>query len=190
MNLEVFCRDIRKTLHWPRLKPDPVFKDIDYDADLVPLDKVDEWVQNRRYKNKREGTKEFGEGAQPISSRKRARSDEQVDTDKQMSQGYLPTFLPENRRSSLDAYRTPPGNTFTPTLDGPNTPVYARSGTPSLGAEDDVWAPQPGEGLITNSPAEDATEARLASLGVTGSPKPLLKKPQNLYSGPSAGHEE
>jgi hypothetical protein len=190
MNLEVFCRDIRKTLHWPRLKPDPVFKDIDHDADLVPLDKVGEWVQNKRRKNKWGDIKELGDSARPISSRKRAWSNEQVDMDRQMSQGYPSVFLPEKRRSSLDTHRIPPGNVFTLALDGPNTPVYARPGTPPLGAEDDVWAPQPGEGLITNSPAEDPTEARLASLGVTGSPKPLLKKAQNIYSGPAANHEE
>lgn len=55
---------------------------------------------------------------------------------------------------------------------GPGTPTLARIGTP-FEDEDDVWAPQPGEGAATLQQETDPTEALLKSLGVEGGPKPL-----------------
>lgn len=189
INLEVFCLDIRKTLHWPMLEADPVFKDIDYDSELVPLDKVDEWLQNRPYRNKVTDIMGFERGSHTHRS-KRALSDEVVDRNRGVNLGSYSTFPLEKCRQSLETHRTSPGNHFTSMFDGSSTPVYARPSTPSLGAEDDVWAPQPGEGLSTNSPTRDPTEVRLAALGVTGSPKPLSKRQSKPYFGTLASYEE
>jgi hypothetical protein len=188
-NLEIFARDIRLSLHWPSLKADPVFNDIDFDSPLIRLDAIESWIQQRQ--NRLDLTELSQNGSQPSPTLKRAWTEGQGNDSKKMC---LDTLL------GFDASRSPyaphggmdgagelarPERDVTPVVDRSTTPAFGRSATPSFGADDDAWAPQPGEGQTTISPVTDPTEVLLASLGVTGSPKPIATKNPGLLTSPT-----
>jgi hypothetical protein len=185
-NLEIFARDIRLSLHWPSLKADPVFNDIAFDSPLIPLDGIESWIQQRQ--NRLDLVELMQSGCQPSPTRKRAWSEEQ-DNNSKICRDVLPEpdifgshHAPQTGMyGSNEALR--PARDVTPAVDRSTTPAFERSGTPSFGA-DDAWAPQPGEGQIATSPITDPTEALLASLGVTGSPKPIAPKNAALHMSP------
>lgn len=187
-NLEIFARDIRKSLHWPSLKADPVFSDIAFDSPMILLDYIESWIQQRQ--NRLDLAELMQSGGQTSPSRKRAWSEEQDNNSKKICRDVL--LEPDISRS----YQAPqgsmdgasellrPARDVTPAVERSTTPAFERSGTPSFGADDDAWAPQPGEGQITTSPVTDPTEALLASLGVSGSPKPIVPKNSGLLTSP------
>ena len=191
-NLEIFVRDIRSSLNWAILKGDPVFKDIDHDSPSIPLDQLKAWVkyQVRREQPKTSVSEEFDqESPVPQKAFCYDGSDDhpiheaplQPDVSEYYQQSPVsPSPLQPSRRPSSNRSETP--------VLGQTTPSVARSGTPSFGTDDDAWAPQPGEGQILTSPVEDPTEALLASLGVTGSPKPVSQKSATCHS--TAGYKE
>ena len=184
-NLKEFTRSIRSAPQWSYLKEDPAFSDSELDGPLIPFHEIPGWTAARH------GTEELPENRRP--SRKRAWSDEQDDVDNQIKlesahhdtpgqqaedqqEGQPKTKRQKNKETQeqqlfADASPERPG---TPTATA-GTPVLGRAGTPSFGADDDVWAPQPGEGA--ESAPVDPTEALLASLGVSGSPKPVQEEP-------------
>jgi hypothetical protein len=187
-NLEIFVRDIRLSLHWPSLKDDPVFNDIAFDSPLIPLDDIESWIQQRQ--NRLDLAELVQNGGQPSPTRKPAWSEEQDNNSKKICRDAL--IEPDISRSHQapqagmdEASEFPrPARDVTPAVERSTTPAFGRSGTPSFGADDDAWAPQPGEGQITTSPITDPTEALLASLGVTGSPKPIAPKNLGLHTSP------
>lgn len=189
-NLEVFTRGIRYSLHWPSVKADPVFNDIAYGSPLIALDDIGSWIQQRQ---QRHVLSELAQdGSQPSPSHEPAWSEEQEDDKPHISPE---VFLEPELSGIHQAPQRPPRDLYrndsaghdragTPVVGGSSTPAFGRSGTPSFGAEDDAWAPQPGEGQVTTSPVADPTEALLASLGVTGTPKPISQKHSGLHMSP------
>jgi len=186
-NLDIFARDIRLSLHWPSLKADPVFTDIAFDSPLIPLDDIESWIRQRQ--NRFDLVELMQSGGQPSPTHKRAWSEEQDNNSKKICRNVLlePDILRSHQapqagmHESNEALR--PARDVTPAVDRSTTPAFERSGTPSFGA-DDAWAPQPGEGQFATSPITDPTEALLASLGVTGSPKPIAPKNAALNTSP------
>lgn len=186
-NLKDFIRPIRSQPQWSYLKDDPAFSNSKLEeGPLIPLHEVPAWMAARH------GT-ELPDTDGPSPSRKRARSeeeDEQEDIDNQIKQEaateHLSGTIPSKRQKNED---TEDENTIIVKTEKiptgrPGTPTFGRDGTPSLGTDDDVWAPQPGEGAV---PAPiDPTEALLASLGVSGSPKPIRKSSVPLPTTESA----
>jgi hypothetical protein len=189
-NLEIFAREIKLSLHWPSVKADPVFNEIAYGAPLIPLDDIDSWIHQRQ--NRQVLLELEQDGGHPSPSGKPAWSAELEDDRKLIS--YEAHIEPGNGRihqASQGPARDVDSNDLakldragTPAVNGSGTPAFGRPGTPSFGAEDDAWAPQPGEGEVTTSPVADPTEALLASLGVTGTAKPISQMNTGLHMSP------
>jgi hypothetical protein len=181
-NLKDFMRPIRSQPQWDYLKEDPAFSDSTIEGDSIPLDEVPAWMAARQ------GT-EVVEPRPSILSRKRPRSAEQDENEQDnvysqiKQEGAIEVLDPgmPNKRQKNDGHAEEETliipTASTPT-GGPRTPTLGRSGTPSLDADDDVWAPQPGEGVA--SALQDPTEVLLASLGVSGSPKPVTARRGSL----------
>jgi hypothetical protein len=185
-NLKEFTRSIRSAPQWSYLKEDPAFSDSELDGPLIPFHEIPAWTATRH------GTADLPDSRRP--SRKRAWSDEQDDVDNQIKlesrhldpsgeqvdenqqEGEPKTKRQKNEesREKQQSSDASPERSGTPTATA-STPVLGRAGTPSFGADDDVWAPQPGEGA--ESALVDPTEALLASLGVSGAPKPVEEEP-------------
>jgi hypothetical protein len=170
-NLKEFIQPIRSQPQWSYLQEDPAFSDAALDGELIPLQDVPEWMAKRQgidlhsLSRKREYPDEGHNGY----------ADSAVDLEPlaESPNGDVPT-----KRRKVEDVDHEMSNTSTvqPPAATPGTPTLPRAGTPSLDTEDDVWAPQPGEGALAASVNEDPTEALLASLGVTGSPKPVRKR--------------
>ena len=174
-NLKDFMRPIRSQPQWSYLKDDPAFSESSLDDELlIPFDEVPAWMAARH------GI-ELPNSNRPSSSRKRARDEEENEQDDidnriklEIVTEHLSPQVSSKRQKNeevvdkdtiiVQVSSTPTGRPGTPTLE--------KVGTPSFDAEDDVWAPQPGEGA---SASVDPTEALLASLGVSGNPKPVRK---------------
>jgi hypothetical protein len=170
-----FSRSVRDALNWSVLKVDPAFAEIDLDSPLIPIDEVKQWMA------KRQGIIEDN----PEASRKRNRSGE---PDLQDHQGYIddettneadvepqdqgpPSKRPRNEKSD-QAISEKEG---TPSIP---IPVHAAiGGTPCLESDDNAWAPEPGERACSPAAPDDDREVLLASLGVTGAPKPVSQEP-------------
>lgn len=167
-NEKEFVRSIRDAPQWSYLQEDPAFSDIILDGATIPFDELVDWIPVHH------GTAipDEQEQDQPADlTRKRSRSDfhgdDQDDVDSQIKlEAEVEVNSPPNKRQKkrrLHKVKEEP-ITMTPMN------VDTRDGTPCLAAvdTDDAWAPSPGE----TSPM-DPTEALLASLGVSGSPKPV-----------------
>ncbi|TAQ87545.1 hypothetical protein B7494_g4124 [Chlorociboria aeruginascens] len=175
-NLKEFTRPIQTSPQWSYLQQDPAFAKINLDSELIPLDSINAWMHARHgttaeeQRNRRTSAK----------SRKRGWSEEhedQADVDNQLQQGVSDSQISSKRQKNEASPRVIVVESPASSICG--TPTLARSGTPSFGAEEGVWAPEPGEGVVL-----DPTEALLQSLGVTGSPKPVRpQKPRYLPLG-------
>lgn len=184
-NLKDFMQPIRSQPQWSYLKDDPVFSDPKVEeGPLISLHDVPAWMAARH------GTEVPDPGSTSLS-RKRARSaeeDEQEDIDHQTELAAVTENTNENtsnKRQKTEDEDIIVQTSNTPT-GRPGTPTLGRAGTPAIGAENDVWAPQPGEGAA--SAPFDPTEALLASLGVSGSPKPVRKGSTTALSIPESTH--
>jgi hypothetical protein len=149
------------------VKADPVFYDIKWDAALISIEESINWARNQAH----EGAQE-SRHVEEQSSRKRTWSeDTQEDVDQQIAQEAVNGII-HDTSDPLQLPSSAGQRSKTPVLDREGTPAI-RQETPSFGADNnDVWAPQPGEGQ-TASEHIDPTEALLASLGVSGAPKPV-----------------
>jgi hypothetical protein len=172
-NIKEFVRSIRSSPQWSYLQEDPAFTDAKLEGPLIPLSEVGAWMEARHAAN---ATPE-PESLEP--SRKRARSeeeegevdDEQDDVDNQIILEASGDEPPSKRVKNEDTEEQSNERMGTPAAL--MTPILGRSGTPCLAAADDAWAPSPGE---IAAGEVDTTEAFLASLGVSGSPKPVQKQ--------------
>ena len=173
VNINSFSKSVREAANWPVLKIDPAFAEIDLDSPLIPIDEIRGWMAKRQ-----------GIIDSPEASRKRTRSkepdfqDRQGDIDDQMAhgtdfdtQGQSPPSKRRRSENSNQVIREKEAASSITTL------VYeARAGTPCLVSDDNAWAPEPGERACSPAAPGDNTEALLVSLGVTGSPKPVLQE--------------
>ncbi|KAE8448598.1 hypothetical protein EG329_009023 [Mollisiaceae sp. DMI_Dod_QoI] len=181
-NLKEFIRSVRSAPQWSYLQEDPAFAEITDEGDLIPLSELAAWMDIH---HGRTITVDEVEDSEP-ASKKRTRSeaeniteDEQENVDQQIALEVATEEQdeePPSKRQKNDEAEDPDEIMRTP---GGRTPIIdGRGGTPCLATTDDAWAPQPGE--CATSPA-DPTETLLASLGVSGVPKPVSQEPLPPY---------
>jgi hypothetical protein len=189
-NRDVFTRDVRLSLHWPSLKSDPVFSNINFNASPKQLEGFGAWLQERVRPSRFAALMRSDSDYKTSNAHKRAWSEEQDDTEDQVMNGapFDSSTLKNEQKHQVSLAAIKNDRSGTPSLDILTDYGVARSGTPSFGVDDDAWAPQPGEGQFTTSPTEDPTETLLASLGVTGLPKPVQSKASCFHTSP--GHRE
>lgn len=164
-NLDEFVRPIRSSPQWSYLQEDPAFADIDLHGPAIPFEELDMWIIAHHEETDGLMVDEMEEEEETWNnSRKRARCDEaegETEVVKRQKNDYA--------ECDQDVVMRAPNAT---------TPVIHRSGTPCDETGDDAWAPLPGESAST---PQDPTETFLASLGVTGSAKPVRKAPIPAY---------
>lgn len=184
-NVKEFVRSIRNAPQWSFLQEDPGFSDEPLEGPLIPLSEVPAWTAER---HRMQATPEPENDDGP-SNRKRPRSeepeegqvDEQHDDDNQIAleaSGIVVEGPRYKRQKNEEDEGQLDEVMGIPTV---RTPVLTngRAGTPCLQTDDDAWAPEEGERAA--SPL-DPTEALLASLGVSGSPKPVKQESLPPYS--------
>ncbi|CZT42286.1 uncharacterized protein RSE6_02148 [Rhynchosporium secalis] len=195
-NLKEFIRPIRELPQWSYSQEDPAFSDFKRGWPSIPLEHLPYWITAHHEEMDRQVIEEppqepLETADEPTEqSRKRGRSEEAEES----SQDYHN----EDNGSVKDELSTDEGTGTSRakrlkqvaekdademmSVPTARTPVIGyRSGTPCFETEGDAWAPEPGE---TASTPQDPTEALLASLGVTGSPKPIRKEsiPAYMYN--------
>ncbi|KFY17044.1 hypothetical protein V492_00904 [Pseudogymnoascus sp. VKM F-4246] len=164
-NLDVFILPIQKSLHWAILHTDPALAKIDEAYPAVPFEMWDEYREERkrrkmlearlhnttRDEQSREGTyDDTDDQAMRESSTESTRRHES-------SRGSVRQFSAGSQRDSRSRSRTP---------------GYSRPATPALD-DDRYWASKADEAPAKTTAFDDPAEAVLASLGVTGAPKPV-----------------
>jgi hypothetical protein len=175
-NLKEYLKPIRSQPQWDYLKEDPAFSDVKLEGPLIPLKELREWMAQRQGVDETpEATEEtiLGEVLDESTlPRKRAWSDEQEDVDNQiqLEASVEQSIEQPSKRQKNEAAENDYILVDTSGTPAPGTPIIGRAGTPTFGVADDVWAPEPGEAA---SAPMDPTEALLASLGVSGAPKPV-----------------
>jgi len=175
-NLKEFIRPITMAPQWSYIKDDPAFAELGLDCQLIPLSDVPTWVAARHG-----STIVVDDPSQPSRKRSRSNSSEQGPQEDKMEQDdanvevAVPEEVPETHAQGPPSKRIKNELAEAEKLAAPTTVHVTspfnvgRAGTPCLTTEDDAWAPDPGE--VAGKPMSP-TEMLLASLGVTGSPKP------------------
>lgn len=168
-----FLKNISDTDEWPVLRTDPAFAVIDFDSPSISQEDLHAWMQERDVRPAQDESASH-QHRQSAVPRKRAypNDDENVQP--------VPPHITSPRMAASPRHMREPG----PKMERLPTPVIEREKTPTLDVVDDMWAPQPGEDSGSALDSAAAQEARLASLGVTGSPKPV--KPQTFRDKHSA----
>ena len=175
-NVKEFIRPIRSQPQWSYLQEDPAFSDTKTDDELIPLEEVTYWMA------KRQGVDPYILSSRIGEQNSDDRHDDAASTTNMESSTESVAGDTQDKHQCVEDvdHGMPDTSTGqepgTPPAIRPGTPTLDRTGTPSLDTVDDVWAPQPGEGALATSEIQDPTEALLASLGVTGSPKPVRKR--------------
>lgn len=165
-NLEVFILPIQKSLHWAILHTDPALAKIDEAYPAVPFEMWEEYREERKKRKMLEARlrdntwddqscEEIQEDADDQAMRES--STESIDRQESNRSG-VRQFSAGSQRDSRSRSRTP---------------GYSRRGTPTLEDEDELWASRPDEAPTKTVAYVDPAEAVLASLGVTGAPKPI-----------------
>lgn len=192
-NQKEFIRPIRELPQWSYLQEDPAFADIQSDGRSIPLEELPSWIiTHHEQMDMQTDDETMDESLQePVDEQagfpRKRRSDEVAGSSQDYSSQKTGDIKNEDSSDQEDG--TPRVKRLktvnekdedemmqTPTV---RTPVIGyRSGTPCVETEGDAWAPEPGE---TASAPQNPTEALLASLGVTGSPKPVKKEPVPAY---------
>ena len=200
-NLKEYLKPIRTQPQWDYLKEDPAFSDVKLEGPLIPLKELREWMIQRHgvaetteAEDNSEVIDEIMTGEvrdEPENSRKRAWTDEQedVDNDIQLEATVEKSIEQPSKRQRNETVEHDCTIVASPGTPIPGTPIIGRSGTPTFGEADDVWAPEPGEAA---SIPIDPTEALLASLGVSGAPKPVREESnlvaiEDQYATPPIG---
>ncbi|KAH8795529.1 hypothetical protein BGZ57DRAFT_200234 [Hyaloscypha finlandica] len=193
-NGKEFVRSIRNAPQWSFLQEDPGFSDEPLEGPLIPLSEVPAWTV-ARHRTPTELVTELENDECP-ESRKRPRSEEQeegqideqddVDNRIALESSEIEAEGPRAKRQKNEEDEGQLDEVMgTPTV---GTPVLTngRAGTPCLQTDDDAWAPEEGERAA--SPV-DPTEALLASLGVSGTPKPVKQESLPPYPAPNEENE-
>lgn len=175
-NLEVFILPIQKSLHWAILHTDPALAKIDEAYPAVPFEMWEEYREERKKRKMLEARlrdntwddqscEEIQEDADDQAMRES--STESMDRQESNRSG-VRQFSAGSQRDSRSRSRTP---------------GYSRRGTPTLEDEDELWASRPDEAPAKTVAYVDPAEAVLASLGVTGAPKPISVNTAIYYDG-------
>ncbi|TGO68677.1 hypothetical protein BOTNAR_0021g00150 [Botryotinia narcissicola] len=164
-NLKEYRQSVRKTPQWPYLQEDPTFQELKAGDDSVPFQGLDALMKSRHGDaHVSIATRKSTAGNIPRSGKRKPSPTDQDDIDEQL-QADIST-LKNNKRQKVDdqSFKSADG---LPRFSSDN----ALNNSPTLAeAPDDIWAPQAGE-------SADPTEALLASLGVSGAPKPVEPGP-------------
>lgn len=164
-NLDVFILPIQKSLHWAVLRTDPALAKIDEAYPAVPFEMWDEYREERKKRKQLEArlyntTPDYQprEAIQDAEDQAMRETSTESIGHQENSRGAVRQYSASSQRDSRSRSRTP---------------GYSRRTTPALEDEDDRWAPQTCEAPVKNNTSVDPAEAVLASLGVTGVPKPV-----------------
>jgi hypothetical protein len=189
-NLEVYMLPANKTLRWGTLRHDPVFKEIDVDSPSIPIEELGHWLQERE-KNQLAAAVQYDRLPATISLPQEESYDPPIKNEQHIQQEHEQALCikQEFNRDDYHSGHSPAAQSqlqspvdmsvSSPTQGSQRpksrvcTPSLEAQGTPGTGSADDAWAPQPGESQVAREEYKDPTEALLASLGVTGSPKPI-----------------
>lgn len=186
-NVKEFTGSVRDPPDWPSRQEDPVHAELKLDSPLIPLDEILAWTEARHAAQN--GGTDTLMNDDVDASRKRFRSREasevlgdgqnDADTQTDLENGLEDNSTSQpNKRQKTESGENANGRAGTPEM---TTMFYeTRDGTPCLATDDEAWAPQPGESAAPPAPT-DPMEALLASLGVTGSPKPVDDRPLPPY---------
>lgn len=164
-NLEVFILPIQKSLHWAILHTDPALAKIDEAYPAVPFEMWDEYREERKKRKMLEAR--LYDAARDEQSRETFQEDE----DQAMREASTEPI--GRQESSCGAARQFSANSQRDSRSRSRTPGYSRGSTPALEDGDDRWVSQTGEEPVKAPTYIDPAEAVLASLGVTGAPKPV-----------------
>ncbi|KAF7869739.1 hypothetical protein EAF04_004523 [Stromatinia cepivora] len=164
-NLKEYTQSARKTPQWPYLQEDPTFQEFKTGEEPIPFQELDACMKLRHSDAYVPiATRKATAAVIPRTSKRKPNTSEQDDVDDQL-QGEFST-LQNNKRQKVDDQLSKSADGL-PRFSDCNT----ESKAPSVAeASDDIWAPQAGE-------SADPTEALLASLGVSGAPKPVEPGP-------------
>lgn len=165
-NLEVFILPIQKSLHWAILRTDPALAKIDEAYPAVPLEMWDE------YREERKKRKQFG--AQLYSNAQDDQSYDAIQEDAD-DQSMRESSAESNgrRERSRSGVRQFSAGSQRNSRSRSRTPGNSRGATPAIEDEDELWASRASEAPVKTATCVDSAEAVLASLGVTGAPKPI-----------------
>lgn len=165
-NLEVFILPIHKSLHWAILHTDPALAKIDEAYPAVPFEMWEEYREERKKRKMIEAR--LYDTAWDDQSRNAIH---EGSDDHAMRESSIESIgHQESNRSAVRQFST---SSQRDSRSRSRTPGYSRGATPALQDEDedDRWAAQAGEAPVATY--VDPAEAVLASLGVTGAPKPV-----------------
>ncbi|KFZ14358.1 hypothetical protein V502_06100 [Pseudogymnoascus sp. VKM F-4520 (FW-2644)] len=165
-NLEVFILPIQKSLHWAILHTDPALAKIDEAYPAVPFEMWEEYREERKKRKMLEAR--LYNTARDDQSRDAIHEDSDDQAMRESS-----TESIERQESSRGAVRQFSASSQRDSRSRSRTPGYSRGATPALEDEDDRWASHTGEAPVNTGTCVDPAEAVLASLGVTGAPKPV-----------------
>lgn len=168
-SVEVWSKHIRESLHWQNMQQDPAFSNIHWDAPYVSLVEMIEY------------TRSLTGGKETITQ-----DDGLISHEDSVHHDNVPQIMKKRSRSSsipngddgrhnqedLQEKRQRRENKKDDAGD-----VTAESHSTPAPAIDDAWVPQVGEISAKSSTLDESTEALLASLGVTGVPKPVKDDP-------------
>ncbi|KAM0154247.1 hypothetical protein ACHAPG_006632 [Botrytis cinerea] len=164
-NLKEYRQSVRKTPQWPYLQEDPTFQELKAGEDSVSFQDLDDFMQTRHGDAHVSITARKATAANiPRTAKRKPSPTEQDDIDEQLQADV--STLKNNKRQKVDdqSFKSADG---LPRFCGDDA---LKNSPPLAEAPDDIWAPQAGE-------SADPTEALLASLGVSGAPKPVEPGP-------------
>lgn len=162
-NLEVFILPIQKSLHWAILHTDPALAKIDEAYPAVPFEMWDEYREERK-KRKMLEARLYSNAQDDQSS--------QEEMDYQVSRENSVESI-GRRESSHNAVRQLSAGSQRDSRSRSRTPGYSRRATLALEGGEGQVGSQTNVAPVKTATYVDPAEAVLASLGVTGTPKPI-----------------
>ncbi|OBT75386.1 hypothetical protein VF21_04636 [Pseudogymnoascus sp. 05NY08] len=165
-NLEVFILPIQKSLHWAILHTDPALAKIDEAYPAVPFEMWEEYREERKKRKLLEAR--LKDGTWDDQSREVFQEDADDQAMRESS-----TESMDRQESNRSGVRQFSASSQRDSRSRSRTPGYSRRVTPALDDEDELWASRPDEAPVKTDAYVDPAEAVLASLGVTGAPKPV-----------------
>ncbi|KAL5349129.1 hypothetical protein ACLOAV_005417 [Pseudogymnoascus australis] len=165
-NLEVFILPIQKSLHWAILHTDPALAKIDEAYPAVPFEMWDEYREERKKRKMFEAR--LYDAARDEQSREAFQVDEEYQAIREASTGS--TGRQESSRGAAGQFSA---DSQRDSRSRSRTPGYSRGSTLAPEDGDDRWVSRTDEEPVKAATYVDPAEAVLASLGVTGAPKPV-----------------
>lgn len=168
-NLDVFILPIEKSLYWPALKDDPAFAEID---ETLPIIAETDWID---YQLARRAHLASLENSPSPEMRRRSIEDAHSQEPPQHHGEYRGDNVGDARSRSNSIVQDRPGSARRCSRSRSCTPnLRNRGGAYDADGCDDTWIPRGSESRQVTPQLDDQKEALLASLGVSGAPKPIV----------------